>query len=162
MAPNLPPAEVEHLNAIPPQSPHVLHSRLAHLHDAGWSLRALGSALDPPRARTTVHYWVRNAVRMPLTHPPLPPAPSLRLPGGQARTISPRVPPEVRSRLAELSVQARRYRAGTSPAASTARANAELTDLALQLRDFGVPTADIADAAGVSYRAMAKRVSRGR
>jgi hypothetical protein len=159
MATTLPPTEVEYLGTL---HPHRLRTRIAHLHDAGWSLRALGEALDPPRARTTVHYWVRTTPRTPVMTPALPLPPSVRLPGGQARTISPRVPPEARSRLSELAREARKYRAGTSPTASSARANAELTATALRLREFGVPTADIADAAGVSYRAMAKRIANAR
>ena len=53
------------------------------------------------------------------------------------------------------------YRAKTPANSPTALANAELTRLAVSLRRQGVPTADIASAAGVSYRAMARRITNG-
>jgi hypothetical protein len=40
------------------------------------------------------------------------------------------------------------------------KANIQLTLLAKQLRSQGVPTAEIANAAGVTYRAMAKRLAK--
>lgn len=75
--------------------------------------------------------------------------------------MSPKVPPDLRPRLAHIGQLARRYRARTPANSSTALANAELTRLAISLRSQGVPTADIADAAGVSYRAMARRITNG-
>ena len=77
----------------------------------------------------------------------------------RTRSISPRVPPDLRPRLRELGTLARRYRAKTPANSPLALANRELTDLALKLRSRGVSTADIADAAGVSYRAMARRIA---
>lgn len=159
MAPTLPPAEVEYLSSLtqPRKS-----SRLAQLHASGWSLSQLALSLQPPRPKTTVHFWVRNAQPAPPTAPPTPTPPINPLRATNIRSISPKVPPEQRPILRELSSQARRYRSGTPDSASTARANRELTRAVLQLRDFGVPTQDIADAAGVSYRAMAKRIKNAR
>jgi hypothetical protein len=66
----------------------------------------------------------------------------------------------MRPRLRELSAQAKRYRAKTAPDSPLALANDELTAIARTLRSMGVPTAAIAEAAGVSYRAMARRLSK--
>jgi hypothetical protein len=66
----------------------------------------------------------------------------------------------MRQRLQDLSKLAKRYRAKTSPDSPFSQANSELTAVANTLRSMGVPTADIAKAAGVSYRAMARRLSK--
>ena len=66
----------------------------------------------------------------------------------------------MRPRLKQLSDLAKRYRAKTAPSSPLAQANDELTSIAKTLRSMGVPTAAIAEAAGVSYRAMARRLSK--
>lgn len=161
----LPHDEVTFLESLPI---HQMHARLAMLHQSGWSLSQLASSLNPPRPKTTVHFWIRNSVcdpalsRRPTPAPPLPLTalvPSARTP--RTRSISPKVPPALAPRLAELSITARRYRAKTPQASPIAQANRELTELALNLRRSGVSTADIARAAGVSYRAMARRIAIG-
>lgn len=141
-------------------------SRLALLHEAGWSFASLGTSIDVPK--TTVHFWVRNASKDPqLLKRPIP-QPHLSLPKTlsngyplRTRAITPKVPPSVRPRLRELSQKSRRYRAKSPADSPVAQANKELTTLALNLRSQGVPTSDIADAAGVSYRAMARRIANG-
>lgn len=157
----LPDDELAFLHALPT---HLRDARLAMLHRSGWSLSALGRSLSVPK--TTIHFWVRNSTSDPsldrraIPAPPLPitaSVPSLRAP--RTRSISPKVPPTLRPRLKELGVQARRYRARTPFNSPIAQANRELTRLAIELRHRGVPTSDIADAAGVSYRAMARRIS---
>lgn len=157
----LPQEEITFLNALPtPQ----MHARLAFLHSSGWSLAALGRSLNRPK--TTIHFWVRNALsdsdvkRRPAPTPPLAitrVVPATRAP--RTRSISPRVPPDLRPRLRQLSELSRRYRAKTPPSSPLAVANRELTQLAVNLYAQGVPTADIAAAAGVSYRAMARRIA---
>ena len=76
------------------------------------------------------------------------------------RSVSPGVPPDMKPRLKELATLARRYRARTMPDSPLAQANRDLTAMAIALRSMGVPTAAIAEAAGVSYRAMARRLSK--
>ena len=44
----------------------ALHARAAALHQAGWSLAAIGEALDPPKTRSAVRAWVTR----PLTSSP--------------------------------------------------------------------------------------------
>jgi hypothetical protein len=75
------------------------------------------------------------------------------------RSISPSVPPELKPQLKQLADLSKRYRAKTPTDSPLAVANRELTTLAKQLKDRGVPAADIAEAAGVTYRAMARRLS---
>jgi hypothetical protein len=159
----LPASEVEFLASLPHRQ---RDARLAMLHHVGWSFSVLGKALDKPK--TTIHFWVRNSIKDPtlqLTPVPKPPTTItsvLPVPYSvKVRTISPKVPPELRPRLRELSLLSRRYRARTPYGSPIAIANRELTVLALNLYAKGVPTADIADAAGVSYRAMARRIAAG-
>lgn len=143
-----------------------MESRLRALWKAGWSLGVIGSSLSPAVPKTTVHFWVRKAADLKqLKAVPLPPPKSLTtsVPTRHAprlKSISPGVPPEIRIRLRELSVLSKRYRAKTSPTSPLALANEELTKIAIQLRSRGVPTATIAEAAGVTYRAMARRLSK--
>ena len=157
----LPSHEIEFLESL---SPRLRSYRLSLLYDAGWSLSILGRSINTPK--TTIHFWVRNATVEPsLTLRPVP-APSMSitslLPVHKAprvRSISPKVPPDLMPKIRQLSEKSRRFRAKTPPHSATALANRELTELAVNLRSQGVPTAAIAQAAGVSYRAMARRIA---
>lgn len=157
----LPGSEVEFLSGLPTR---LRNSRLAALHEVGWSLALLARSIG--KAKTTVYFWVVNAIpdpdstRKALPMPPCSPISSI---SGQnpvrIRSISPKVPPDLRPRLRELSYLARRYRARTPPSSNIAKANRDLTTLAVNLHARGVSTADIAFYAEVSYRAMAKRIA---
>lgn len=154
MATSLPPREQEFLATLPrPQ----LVLRLRDLNKAGWSLHTLATSLNPPRPRTTVHYWISHATApTPPTFPPIyPPPPSQR----SIRPVSPAVPPHLRHKLRQLATLAQRNRARIRPDSPQALASQELTELALSLRSQGVPTTEIAKAAGISYRAMHRRIS---
>lgn len=160
---NLPHDEVAFLNAL---STPQMHARLAHLHAHGWSLAAISRSLEPPRPKTTVHYWIRNASTAQDLRRPLPDAPATTLTAAaptykapRTRSISPNVPPDIRPHLRELAEKSKRYRAKTPSTSETARANQELTKIALELHAHGVPTSKIAAAAGVTYRAMARRIA---
>lgn len=161
--PRLPRDEVIFLSSLGQED---LESRLLALRDAGWSLSQIGASLSPSRPKTTVHLWTSRAVaKHQHREVPLPPPKSLTtsVPTKNAprlRTISPGVPADMKPRLRELSAKARRYRAKTPPGSPLALANEELTSVAKTLRSMGVPTAAIAEAAGVSYRAMARRISK--
>ena len=161
----LPDDEVRSLEAL--SSPQM-HSRLAFLHANGWSLASLGRSLTPPRPKTTIHYWVRNALSPGEQRRPAPRAPITSLmvvvPTSKAprvRFVAPKVPPDLRPRLRELAQMSRKYRARTPDGSPTANATRELTRMALELHDQGIPTSDIAAAAGISYRAMSRRVNLG-
>jgi len=141
-------------------------SRLRALWEAGWSLSILGESMDPPRPKTTIHFWVKRAEpreqRRDIPSPP-PRTLTTSVPTRNAprlRSVSPSVPPDMKPRLRELATLAKRYRARTLPDSPLAQANRDLTAMAIALRSMGVPTAAIAEAAGVSYRAMARRLSK--
>lgn len=163
-AAQLPHEEVRYLESL---SISERDSRLKVLHEAGWSLNSLAKAIQAPK--TTVHFWVRNAQGSPKATERIIPAPPRSLTAlvpapyaSRVRCVSPKVPPDLRPRLRELSELSKRYRSRTPSTSIFAQANRELTDLALSLRENGVPTSDIASAAGVSYRAMARRLEKGR
>lgn len=159
----LPEDEVRFLQALPRSE---RDARLVALHEFGWSLSTLGRSFTPPKPKTTIHYWIRNAKRgveqrRELPQPP-PTSLTTAVPTYKApisRSISPRVPPDMRPHLRELATMSRRYRAKTPSSSPLAQANQELTKIALELHAHGVPTSDIAAAAGVSYRAMARRIA---
>jgi hypothetical protein len=159
----LPQDEVSFLDSLPRPD---AESRLRALWEAGWSLAELGNSLKPKRPKTTIHFWVKRAeVRKQFRTIPTPPpkslttaAPTKKAP--RLRSVSPNVPPDMKPKLRELATLAKRYRARTPSDSPFAQANKELTSTASALRSMGVPTAKIAQAAGVSYRAMARRLSK--
>ena len=161
--PRLPNDEIVFLMSL---SQEDFESRLLALRKAGWSLRQIGASLRPPKPKTTVHFWTNRASeKLQHREVPLPPPRSLTtsVPTKNAprlRSISPGVPVDLKPRLRELATLARRYRAKSPAGSPLALANEELTAVAKTLRSMGVPTAAIAEAAGVSYRAMARRLSR--
>jgi hypothetical protein len=159
----LPKDEVAFIDSL---SRPEAEARLRALWEAGWSLSVLGQSLVPVRPKTTIHFWVKRAAPTSQARPTPPPPPrsfTTAVPTKSAprvRSISPGVPPSMKPRLKELSHLARRYRAKTLPDSPLAQANRDLTAMAIALRSMGVPTAAIAEAAGVSYRAMARRLSK--
>lgn len=161
--PSLPEDESLFLNSLLDET---RNKRLRALWEAGWSLSTLGEALSPSRGKTTIHFWIMHIEpgeqRRVIPDPP-PKSLSSLTPlntSARVRSISPKVPPASKARLRELSVLSKRYRARTPDDSPFAIANRELTELAKQLRDSGIPTALIAEAAEVTYRAMAKRLSK--
>lgn len=63
-------------------------------------------------------------------------------------------------KIRELAPVARRYRARANPSGVFARANDDLTAIAVDLYNRGASIRELAVAAGVTYRAMARRVGR--
>ena len=171
----LPQDEREFLAALASSpDPDALKLRLVVLFSAGWSLTALGEALTPKRPRATVHYWVRTTPTSPLSdtnHPavarpaPAPTYPSSTAissltPSASVRSISPSVPEQFVTLLPRLALEARRYRARMSPSSRFATANRQFTEICKELHAMGVPSQKIAQVAGVSYRAIARRVAK--
>jgi len=140
-----------------------LQVRCSALYHAGWTLASIGSALDPARQRSTIKSWVDR-------HPsPNPrglegvdvPIPRLRTPeGGSQRLtpVSPGVPPATESQLRDLAPLARSYRHRMPSSHPFARANQEMNQIVKDLRDDNVSIADIARAANVTHRAIARRL----
>ena len=155
----IPLSEIDYLNSL---SGDVLHKRVQLLYDQGWTLRAIGDVLNPRRSRTTIKSWVERSRHHELIAP-LPPTPSPSYdthPDGYQRLTpkSPGVSPSDAERLQYLATHAKNYRARMSPNSLPAQCNEELSQLTLELYDADVSIADIARAAGVTHRAIYKRL----
>lgn len=155
----IPLSEIDYLNSL---SGDVLHKRVQLLFDEGWTLRAIGDVLNPKRSRTTIKAWVERSRHHELITPLLPtPTPQYDThPEGYQRLTpkSPGVSPSDAERLRYLAEHARNYRARMSPNSLPAQCNEELSQLTLQLYEADVSIADIARAAGVTHRAIYKRL----
>lgn len=73
---------------------------------------------------------------------------------------SPRIPQNLQKKIAQLAPLARRYRARANPNGAYAMANDELTEICISLHRSGVSVRELSQAAGVTYRAMARRLGR--
>jgi hypothetical protein len=140
--------------------PRAVRQRCTELYEAGWTLDAIGKALTPPRGRSTVRAWINSPLTSSVTLPP-PPLPTAR-PAHQSVSSTARatIPEYLATRIRELAPVARNYRARTASTSSAAVANRELTRICADLHAAGVTTAQLARAAGVTYRAMARRLGR--
>jgi hypothetical protein len=76
------------------------------------------------------------------------------------RPTSPGISKSELERIQELAPISRRFRSGMAPQHRASLANEELTGLVSSLYDGGVSIRELASAAGVTYRAMAKRLGR--
>lgn len=139
-----------------------LYRRIYDLYSAGWTLRAIGEAFEPAKSRSTVQSWVdKGRIAPPNTqiHVPTPEfaTPLTYIP---VKPPSPGISASDERRIKELAPIARRYRGVMSPLHKAALANQELTDLCMRLQAGGVTITELAETAGVTYRAMAKRLGR--
>jgi hypothetical protein len=170
----LPQEEIDLLNTLYVEDKNLFRHRLRLLWLGGWSLSILAESVSPQRPRATIHYWVRN-VDTNTTTPensqaiPEPKYPSPKTlvsalisdtPSTASRVAKPSIPDDMKQNLRSLSLQARRYRAKTTQDNQFAKANREFTALVKALKNQGVPAADIANAAGISYRAIARRIAK--
>lgn len=101
----------------------------------------------------------------PPPSPPAPPSPaSLSQASEKKRRVydrsNPQVSPSQKRKLSTLAPLARKYRARTNPHGTYARANQELTELCKDLYRSGASVRELSLAAGVTYRAMARRLGR--
>ena len=157
----IPPNEAAYLNSL---DPDALIQRANELYQSGWTLQAIGDALNPPRPRSTIRSWVLR-YQLPDSKRPDAPLPSPNYathPDGYQprRPKSPGILPDELALIQELAPIARTYRAMMPNASSAAVANDRLTGICIRLYNSGVPIRELADAAGVTYRAMVKRVKR--
>ena len=145
---SLPHEEAETLRKL---SGRELKARCYNLFKSGWTLSAIGSPLD--RGRSTVRAWVATG-----------PYPLQPTPAPEDRTYVPRKKPnpgltsDEKSTLQYLGPDARKYRARLPESHPATLANRELTHLCVTFYEAGVPIQEIADATGVTYRAMYRRV----
>jgi lambda repressor-like predicted transcriptional regulator len=107
----------------------------------------------------------------PLATPAVPPPPSPPSPLQVSPLVlekrrrvydrsNPKVSASQKRKLSSLAPLARRYRARTNPNGTYARANQELTDLCKDLYRSGASVRELSLAAGVTYRAMARRLGK--
>lgn len=140
-----------------------LYARCSQLYNAGWTLRAIGEAFTPPKSRSTVRSWVDRAanslptIDLPTAEIPILLTPEVYIP---VKAPSPGISSLDKSNIRDLAPIARRYRSGMSPLHAAAQANTNLTTLCTDLYTSGVTIRELADTAGVTYRAMAKRLGR--
>ena len=136
-----------------------LATRLNDLYNAGWTLQAMGNAFNPPRRRSTVRSWmVRRYTPSPLETPI--PKPRVRTGYVSRRPVSPGISPNELSQIQGLAPLARTYRSKMNPDSPQAIANASLTEICLTLNEKNVTVKELAEAAGVTYRAMARRLGK--
>lgn len=147
----LPPQERDYLLSLV-EEPAKLRARCYWLYMAGWTLSAIGDALG--KARSTVRSWVVSG--------PYPEDSTVPRPVDKSyvrrRPESPGISSADREHLAHLAPLARKHRARLAPTHSATIANNELTQLTRSLHSRGVPIQELADATGVTYRAMYRRV----
>lgn len=159
----LPPREAELLNSL---SQDDLMARAYELYSAGWTLQAIGDALIPPRPRSTVRSWLLRFQEPDFSAPQNPvavPAPRYQThqDGYQKRRPqSPGISQDERDLIQRIAPIARRFRAKVSSNDSTRVANDQLTAICLRLYYEGVSVTELAEAAGVTYRAMVKRLKK--
>lgn len=173
---SLPPDEAQVLRSL---SGKILRARVSELFYSGWSLAAIAEAFDPPRARSTIRSWITpsptlypsrptpssssspsliTAAENPNPAPAPSPAPK---PREERRIYDPRSPQlsiAAARKIADLAPVARHHRAGASPTGRYAVANDELNRLCRLHFERGASIRELALAAGVSYKAMERRV----
>jgi hypothetical protein len=147
----LPQTEVTHLLSLA-GTPQALKARAYCLYQAGWTLSAIGDPLE--KARSTVRSWVLSG---PYPHQDDIPYPENKE-YVRKRPVSPGIDQETREYLHTLAPIARKYRSKLPHTHSATLANRELTQLVRELHETGVSIQELADATGVTYRAMYRRV----
>ena len=151
----LPPHEVELLNTLQGEQ---LFERTAALYNAGWPLQAMGDALSPKHPRSTIRVWVQRAKGLNTIDAPIPtPKAASPLPK-KIKSNSPGIPQDTLEIIQELAPLARRFRSRMATTAAQAVANDRLTGICITLYKNGVSIKELAEAAGVTYRAMYKRI----
>ena len=155
----LPPQEVELLNSL---DKDALTARVHDLFQAGWSLQSIGDSLLPKRPKTTIRTWVQRmspSLELKRIDAPIP-APKIRDAEGdqKSRKDSPGIQPDTLEIIQELAPTARAYRARMARTSAAAVANDRLTALCILQYQNGVSIKELAQAAGVTYRAMYKRI----
>jgi hypothetical protein len=159
----LPQAEADILNALDPLQQQTRASELYH---AGWTLRAIGEAMLPPRTRSAMRSFIQALPSSPVlpTTAPLPAVTSPEFVTPEEyipkKAPSPGIPPNDLTNIKTLAPLARKYRSNHHPDHPVSQANQGLTLICKALYADGVPISELAEAAGVTYRAMARRLGK--
>lgn len=175
----LPSEEVEVLVRC---SGDVLRARVQALREAGWTLASIADAWTPPKQRSSIRLLATTPTKTPLPIVSSPPSDSdsSSLTAAERKNPtttaarrhrrarrfyteeSPKIPKDDARTLKRLAPLARRYRARANPNGAYAVANTELTGLCIVLYRNGVSVQELAATAGVTYRAMARRLGVGK
>ena len=155
----LPDSEAETLKSL---SGTALYQYIANLYAAGWTLRAIGEVFDPPRSRSTIRSWIQKLGSAPAVDPTQVETPTLKTPEFYIpkKAASPGISASDARLIDDLAPVARKYRAGMHPLHRASTANQDLTELVTRLHESGVSVQELATAAGVTYRAMARRLGK--
>ena len=155
----LPKAEAELLISLYDDQ---FYTRVSQLFNAGWPLQSIGNAFTPPRRRSTVKFWVtRKHEHSPLETPvPMPKLKTVTRGYVSRRPVSPGISSVDKARIEQLSPLARRYRSKMTSSSPQAIANDELTRICTRLYETNVTVKELAEAANVTYRAMARRLGK--
>ena len=147
----MPGDEAEYLQSL---FSNALRQRCRRLYEAGWTLSAIGDPLG--RQRSTIRFWITNAVEVGEDPRPLPmPVDKTYV---HKKTKSPGLTSDEHEAIRRMAPIARKYRAKLSHDHPATTANRDLTKLCTTLHASGIPLQELADAAGVTYRAMYRRV----
>jgi hypothetical protein len=133
----------------------ALKLRTRRLYESGWTLSAIGAPIN--RSRSTIRFWVSNAPELTATTDRPVPIPEDRS-YIHKKPTNPGIYPKDLSRIKTLAPLARKYRSRLSDDHPSTLANQDLTNIAQTLHASHVPIQEIADAAGVTYRAMYRRI----
>ena len=158
---DLPQSEIDLLRSFG-KAKKALYCRARQLFEAGWTLQAIGNAFSTPVGRSTVQYWVKMGDFSHKIDQKLPFPPNFTPKRGYQRKkpLSPGISDADTQRLRYLAPLARSYRSGMGLSSLQGSANTELTELATFLHSEGVSIAELARAAGVTFRAMARRLGK--
>ncbi len=152
-----------------------LRARVRALREAGWTFAAIADAWTPPKQRSSIRALSQQPTKSPLPIVPSPPSSSShsshlaaaeKSRHSRARRFynpsSPKISKDDARTIARLAPLARRYRARANPTGAYALANEELTQLCISLYRSGASVLELASAANVTYRAMARRIGVGK
>lgn len=154
----------------------ALRARVRALREAGWTLAAIAEAWDPPKQRSSIRALSQQPTKSPLPLVSSPPSSSAHLGAAEksrsttrhsrARRFynpsAPKISKDDAKTISQLAPLARRYRARANPTGSYAQANEQLTQLCISLYRSGASVLELAEAANVTYRAMARRIGVGK
>lgn len=151
-----------------------LRARVRALREAGWTFAAIADAWTPPKQRSSIRALSQQPTKSPLPIVPSPPSSSSsshlaaaeKSRHSRARRFydpsTPKISKDDARTIARLAPLARRYRARANPTGAYALANEELTQLCISLYRSGASVLELASAANVTYRAMARRIGVGK
>lgn len=146
------PLPIEEVAVLRSLAGHHLKARCRALFDAGWTLSAIGAPLG--KQRSTIRLWVTS----------IDPMPGVNVPAPVDKTYVPKKEPSPGlsagelARIAELAPLARKYRSKLPDTHASTKANYELTAMCMELHRNHVSIQELATAAGVTYRAMYRRI----